>query len=147
MTRLLIHCWVLALCAMVGATAGISWPPQRDMQQIWSHVVVKSAKICWLCHIWHSPLAYCGRDMPTVTPTIVRMATVSKLEAESWQICRIRRTSFYINGCVTLWLYGLSLKDGRFLKRKKGSATISLGLNYCSMGSYQSPSHDTVPLT
>jgi hypothetical protein len=32
-------------------------------------------------------------------------------------------------------------------KQIKGSATISLGLNYCSMGSSQSPSHDTVPLS
>jgi hypothetical protein len=31
-------------------------------------------------------------------------------------------------------------------KQKKGSATISLGLNYCSMGSSHSLSRDTVPL-
>jgi hypothetical protein len=26
-----------------------------------------------------------GRDMPTVTPTIARIATVGEVEAESWQ--------------------------------------------------------------
>jgi hypothetical protein len=31
-------------------------------------------------------------------------------------------------------------------KQKKGSATINLGLNYCSMGSSHSLSRDTVPL-
>jgi hypothetical protein len=31
-------------------------------------------------------------------------------------------------------------------KQKKGGATISLGLNYCSMGSSQPQSRDTVPL-
>jgi hypothetical protein len=31
-------------------------------------------------------------------------------------------------------------------KQKKGSTTISLGLNYRFMGSSQSPSRDTVPL-
>jgi hypothetical protein len=30
-------------------------------------------------------------------------------------------------------------------KQTKGCATISLGLNYCSMGSSQPPSRDTVP--
>jgi hypothetical protein len=30
-------------------------------------------------------------------------------------------------------------------KKKKGPATISLGLNYCSMDSSQSTSRDTVP--
>jgi hypothetical protein len=32
-------------------------------------------------------------------------------------------------------------------KLKKGSITLSLGLNYCSLDSSQSPSCDTVPLT
>jgi hypothetical protein len=32
-------------------------------------------------------------------------------------------------------------------KPKKGPATISLGLNYCSMGLSQPPFRDTVPLT
>jgi hypothetical protein len=31
-------------------------------------------------------------------------------------------------------------------KQKKGCTTISLGLNYCSMGSSQPPSRETVPL-
>jgi hypothetical protein len=30
-------------------------------------------------------------------------------------------------------------------KQKKGCATISLGLNYCSMGSSQPPFRDSVP--
>jgi hypothetical protein len=33
------------------------------------------------------------------------------------------------------------------LKTEKGCATISLGLNYCSMGPSQPPSRDTVPLS
>jgi hypothetical protein len=32
-------------------------------------------------------------------------------------------------------------------KQEKGSVTISLGLNYCSMSSSQSPSRDTVALS
>jgi hypothetical protein len=75
-------------------------------------------------------------NMPMVIPTNVRMATVSK-------ISRIWRTSFYINGCVTLWTVALRRQ---IFKQKKGFATISLGLKYCSMGSTQSPSCDTVPL-
>jgi hypothetical protein len=34
----------------------------------------------------------------------------------------------------------------RYRKQKKGFPTISIGLNYCSIGSAQSPSCDTVPL-
>jgi hypothetical protein len=43
---------------------------------------------------------------------------------------RILRSSFYIDGCVTLRAVALRWQ---VFKQKKGSATISLGLNYCSM--------------
>jgi hypothetical protein len=35
----------------------------------------------------------------------------------------------------------------RIFKEKKGRATFGLGLNYCSMGSSQPSSFDTVPLS
>jgi hypothetical protein len=60
------------------------------------------------------------------------------------KIRRIWRTSVYIDGCGTLRTVALSRP---IFKQKKGSATISLGLNYCCMGSSHSPSRDTVPLT
>jgi hypothetical protein len=47
----------------------------------------------------------------------------------------------YINGTLRT----VALRWPIF-KQKKGSATISLGLNYCSMGSSLSPFRDTVPL-
>jgi hypothetical protein len=59
------------------------------------------------------------------------------------KICRIRRPCFNIDGCTTLWT--VALKQPIF-KRKKGFANISLGLNYCSMGSSWPWSRDTVPL-
>jgi hypothetical protein len=43
---------------------------------------------------------------------------------------------------VSLWTVALRLS---IFKQKKGSATISVGLSYCSMGSSQPPSRDTVP--
>jgi hypothetical protein len=59
----------------------------------------------------------------------------------SGKIRRIWRTSFCIDGSVTL-LTGALRRP--IFKQKKGSAIISLGLNYCSMGSSQSPCRDTV---
>jgi hypothetical protein len=59
------------------------------------------------------------------------------------KIRRIRRPSFNINGCATLWT--VALKRPIF-KRKKGFATISLRLNNCTMGSSWPRSRDTVPL-
>jgi hypothetical protein len=46
-------------------------------------------------------------------------------------------------GCATLWT--VALKRPNF--NKKGFANISLGLNYCSMGSSWPRSCDTVPLS
>jgi hypothetical protein len=71
----------LALCATVWATIGISRSAQKKIRKNLPAV------------------AYCGkplgqtigisrmsqRDLPTVSQTIVRSATVVKLEAESWQ--------------------------------------------------------------
>jgi hypothetical protein len=59
------------------------------------------------------------------------------------KICWIWRTGFYIYGwtivgTIALWWV--------IFKQKKGSGTICLGLIYCSMGSSQPPTHDTVPL-
>jgi hypothetical protein len=50
---------------------------------------------------------------------------------------------FYIVRCGTLWTVALRRP---IFKQNKGSATISLGLNYSSRGSSQSPSRDTVLL-
>jgi hypothetical protein len=59
------------------------------------------------------------------------------------KIRRIWRTSFYIEGCGTLQTVALRWP---IFKQKKGSTNISLGRNYCSMGSSHLPSHDTGPL-
>jgi hypothetical protein len=82
--------------------------------------------------------------MPTVAPTIARIATVGELSRG--KIRRIWRASFYIDGCVTL--RAVALRRPIF-KQKKRSATIILGLNYYrySMGSSLSPFRDTVPLS
>jgi hypothetical protein len=45
-----------------------------------------------------------------------------------------REPVFYIDGCATLQTFTLRWP---IFKQKKGSLTISLGLNYCSMGSSQ----------
>jgi hypothetical protein len=71
------------------------------------------------------------RDMPKSAPSLSK-------------ICRIWRTCFYIEGCDTVQTVALKWP---IFKQKKGCATISLGLNYCSMGSVQPPSCDTVPLS
>jgi hypothetical protein len=62
------------------------------------------------------------RDMLT---DVNRYATVVEKSAG------FREPVFYIDKCVALRTVAL---DGRFLIRKKGSATISVGLNYFSMG-------------
>jgi hypothetical protein len=147
MTRHLIHWQVLALRSTVGATVGISRLSQRNMpidmklgcSKIWQNLpsVPYQVKPLGLLHCD-------GRDMPTFTPTIVRMATVGNLKPSRSKIHQIWRTSFYIFVCVTLWT--VALRRAIF-KQKKGSATISSSLNYCSMGSSQSPSRDSVPLS
>jgi hypothetical protein len=52
-------------------------------------------------------------------------------------------TCFYIDGCASVRTVALKLP---IFKQKKRRATISLGLNYCSIGSSQPPFRDTVPL-
>jgi hypothetical protein len=59
------------------------------------------------------------------------------------KIRQIWRTSFYIDGFVTLWTVALRRT---IFEHKEGCSTIDLGLNYCSMGSYQPPSRKTIPL-
>jgi hypothetical protein len=59
------------------------------------------------------------------------------------KISQIQKPCFNINGCATLWTIALKWP---IFKRKKGFANISLGLNYCSMGTSWPRSHDTVPL-
>jgi hypothetical protein len=60
------------------------------------------------------------------------------------KIRRIWRTVFYIYGCTIV--RNVALRWAIF-KQKKGSATICLGLIYCSMGSSQPKTHGTVLLT
>jgi hypothetical protein len=85
-----------------------------------------------------------GPDMPMVTPNIERIATVVEINAESWQNPLNLEKQFYIDGCGTLRTIALRRP---IFKQKKGSVTKSLGQNYCSRGSSQSPSRDTVPLS
>jgi hypothetical protein len=77
---------VLALCALVGVTVGISRPSQRDVPK---DLKPGRIKICQnlLTVAYRSKalvISCCdGRDMPIVAPTIVLMATFGKLDAES----------------------------------------------------------------
>jgi hypothetical protein len=72
----LIHWQVLAICAMFGRLLAYRAVTARS-----GHL---STKICRLWHIGQSPLANL-RNMPMGSPTIARIATVGKVEAESWQ--------------------------------------------------------------
>jgi hypothetical protein len=56
---------------------------------------------------------------------------------------RIWTTGFYIDGCGTLQTVALRWT---IFKPKKGSVTISLGLNYCSLDLSQPLFRDTVPV-
>jgi hypothetical protein len=122
-TRHLIHWWVLALRAIVGETVGISWSSQHDMPIDLKPGCSKISQNLLSAAYRAKPLGISrcdSHDIPMVTPMIVRMATV-----------RVR-----------------CLVDARWsiFKQIKLAATISLGLNFCSMGSSQSPSRDTGPL-
>jgi hypothetical protein len=82
----LIHWRVLAIRAMVGVTVGISWLSQRnkptDLKQGRSKICQNLPAVAYRA----KPLGILrcdGHDMPTVAPTIVGMATVGELEAES----------------------------------------------------------------
>jgi hypothetical protein len=67
------------------------------------------------------------------------------LDAQSWQNPLDPKTCLTSMGAL---LYGpVALKRLIFKQTKKGFANISLGLNYCSMGSSWPRSRDTVPLT
>jgi hypothetical protein len=81
--------------------------------------------------------------MPTVAPTIARIATGGKLEAEPWQ-----NPPDLENHFLHRWMWYLRTVALRrpIFEQNKGSATIRLGLNYCSMCSLLSPFRDTVPL-
>jgi hypothetical protein len=85
--------------------------------------------------VWQ-PLAYLSRQ------SVICQGTLGKKPNHS-KICQIWRTSFYIDGCASLRT--VAFKRPIF-KQKKGYANISLGLNSCSMGSYQPPSRSSVPL-
>jgi hypothetical protein len=131
---------------MVGVTIGVSWLSQRDMpidyQPGRSKIRQNLPAVAYRAKSL-GILRSDGRDMPTVAPTISRIATVGEEEAESYSTIRRYRTSFCIDGCGTLQSFALRRP---IFKQKKGSATISLGLNYYSMGSSLSPFHDTVSL-
>jgi hypothetical protein len=82
--------------------------------------------------------------MPTVAPTIAQIVKVSKVKAEFWQ----NLLNLDI-GQPVLHQWICYSTDCRFktanFQTKKGSATINLGLNYCSMGLSQPSFCDTVP--
>jgi hypothetical protein len=122
-----------------------------------------------LKHVFHScKLATVFRDMPKLGSQKMRCYKVVAVHVKinqqtlaarilfpryatkknpDWipSCCKIRRiwgTSFNTFGCTTLWALAL---ERPILRRKKGFANISLGLNYCSMGLSRQPSRDTVP--
>jgi hypothetical protein len=91
-------------------------------------------------NVW--PLAYHRRHSAMCQGTLPNMPQSGKYNSSHIKISWIWRTCFYIDGCVTLRTVALRRP---IFKQKKGYATISLGLNYCSMGSSQPLSCDTVP--
>jgi hypothetical protein len=85
MTWHLIHQPVLALRAMVGGTVSISKPSQHDMPTDLKPGHSKIHQNLPAVAYWQKPLGISccdGRNMTMVAPTIVRMATLGKLEAE-----------------------------------------------------------------
>jgi hypothetical protein len=84
-----------------------------------------------------------GRYMPTVAQTIAGSAKNRQWIRCRSKIRRIWRTGFYIYGWTIV--HTVALRWAIF-KQKKGSVAICLGLIYCSMGSSQPPTRDTVPL-
>jgi hypothetical protein len=91
---------------------------------------VGSSRHC-LCNLLSAICQGTLRDMPKsgkLTPSL------SKIH---W----IWRTCFYIDGCATVRTVALKWQ---IFKQKKGCAAICWGLNYCSMGSSQPPSRDTL---
>jgi hypothetical protein len=118
----------VALCAMVGPTVCISRCDIGDMPQ----------PADFGAGFLSVPAAICQQFSLGEVPRIA-----NGLHAE---IRRIRRPCFNIVGCATGTLWTVALKRPIF-KRKKGFTNISLGLNYCSMGSSWPRSRDTVPLT
>jgi hypothetical protein len=93
-------------------------------------------RFCLIRHSRHILGRPSQSDMTTVTLTLA-----NGLEPSRSKICRIWRTGFYIDVCATVWTVALRWA---IFKRKKGFATISLRLNYCSMGSF---CHDLVRLS
>jgi hypothetical protein len=86
MTRHLIHWRVMALCTMVGVTFDLMLPSQHnkstDLKQGHSKICRNLLAVAYRA----KPLGILrcdGHDMPTVAPTIVRMATVGELDAKS----------------------------------------------------------------
>jgi hypothetical protein len=149
MTWHLIRWRVLAICEIVGATVGVSLTSQRDMpidekpgrskiRQNLPAVAYRAKSL---------GISRCeGHNMPTDAQTIARIATIVELEANSFQNPPDLENRFLHR---RMW-YSTSLRTVALrrpiFKQKKVSATISLGLNYCSMGSSLSPFRDTVPL-
>jgi hypothetical protein len=80
--------------------------------------------------------------MTTVAPSTAQIATAREVEAKPAESGEL--VFMYIDVCACT-LRTVAFRRPTF-KQKKGSATISLGLYNCSMGSSQSPSRDTVPL-
>jgi hypothetical protein len=76
----------LALCAMVGATVGISRPSQHNMPKDLKPGRSKIPQNMRAVANRAKPLGISrcdGCDKPKVAPTIARSATVGELEAES----------------------------------------------------------------
>jgi hypothetical protein len=76
-------------------------------------------------------LAYCGRHSPICQRMLLDMPQSGKAMPSCSKIRRILRTTFYIDGCITLRT--VALRRPIF----KVCVTISSGLNFCSMGSSQ----------
>jgi hypothetical protein len=88
-------------------------------------------------------LAYRSRLSAICQGTVRDMPKLEKSTPILSKIRQIWRTCFYIDGCATVRTIALKWP---IFEQKKGPATICLGLNYCSMGSSQPPSCETVPL-
>jgi hypothetical protein len=85
--------------------------------------------------------------MPMVDPTIAQIATVGELEANQKIVAKSAGSGepvFTLMDVVGTQ-QTIALRQP-IVKQKKGSTVISLFLNYCSMGSFLSLFHDTVPL-
>jgi hypothetical protein len=116
---------------------------KKQYGECWQFAQKTIWRMLAVCAIVCATLTYRSCLSAICQGTLRDMPKSGKLTPSLSKIRRIWRTCFYIDGCATVPTIALKWP---IFEQKKGRATICSGLNYCSMGSSQPPSRDTVPL-